>query len=817
MAVISLAVQLTQGLVKLYDFWGSVRDAPDEVIQMLFDLKLLENILHGLITRKDPSPHLLISIVRELEPNFSSNSRRVRMWGAFRAVRKKQKLQRFRDSLQETKTTLVLALMPHSQMPPIYVDVTQVQGEDKDNKPHPTSKSTCDVMSATSDLPLSSDTQDIRLEPAAIPSPTGKPDLRKLPAGMPASELDSSIKSALQLAAENYFQSGSFAKAMNDTVHRVSTVQTTYRHHRESDDSGHGNGQSSANSNYISADQIRSIRRGSQSRICYRASATGVLFGTIWLRTTSVRFDSDSGTKGKKVDVVSSFTFFPSYWLTKVGLNYGMEANVFTTPTGWQFNFNPIRAVPDDSPIFNACRKGNLSAVQFLLTEGKASVRDTNSKGWTPLHFAAVAESDTNIRVCEYLISEGADKTAMAFEGPSEHALSPVTVFSATNKKKPADLKIGMLRLFEDCVDLSEPNSEGWTIVGDLVSSFNQESSAVHSNSIIWFLTSLKTDSMVGWGPKTLWHGLQHAVRSFVDMVQKNKVVQGQLNLMVDGKFPESYAMAISYWIALLTAGKELLPMIVAGGSIWHMEGFDYDPNTEIDPVVLAKQRPHIYTEWSKILRASLEKADVVFLSELAATLKELDWSQDKLKILKSRQVDGCEQDDDPFRCSVCKDDYSLLKLGLVEPSWVSFAECTATRHSLKCNCQEFLESQGRLSNKSPQIERDNSRDDSDSENEFFYDAKSQHGTAEESEFDDQTWHLECVRYAQEIDYENAKDPFRRIATLLYRSQARLWLGVYEPGQRLCGTCFLRSEGYMDEDVTDNGDFWSSKPMSFSN
>jgi hypothetical protein len=399
---------------------------------------------------------------------------------------------------------------------------------------------------------------------------------------------------------------------------------------------------------------------------------------------------------------------------------------------------------------------------------------------------------------------------------PGKHQLtscrrtrSPVAVFSATNKKKPADLKIRMLRLFEDCVDLSEPNSEGWTILGDLVSSFNQEGSSVDSNSIIWFLTSLKTESIVGWGPKTLWHGLQHAVRSFVDIAQKNKVVQGQLNVMVDDEFPASYAMAISYWVSLLTAGKRLLPMIVAGGSIWHMEGFDYDPDSEVDPVILAKQRPYIYTEWSKMLRASLEKADEVFSSELATTVKELNWSQDTLKRLKSSKLNEREQDNDPLCCSVCNDDYSLLKLGLVEPSWVAFVECTEFHHRYNCTCQEFLQSQGRLS-KLPHIERDNSRDDSDSENEFFYDA-------EERDSDGQTWLLECNRYIREIDNENVKDPFREIAALLYRSQARLWLGAYEPGQRLCGTCFLRSEGYMDEDATDNGDFWASKPMSFSN
>ncbi|EPE27940.1 Ankyrin repeat-containing protein [Glarea lozoyensis ATCC 20868] len=791
MAVISLAVQLAGGIIQLYDFWGSIRDAPSEVAEMLSGLKMLSNILNELVTQKNPSQHvrdalehcdmkvqLLQSIVREFEPNFGSNSRRVRMWSAFRAVRKKQKLQRFRDSLQETKTTLLITLMPHFQMPPVHIDVKQSERYDKDSKPHITSSS------------------------------AEKPEFSKLPADIPALALHASVKSALQLAAENYFQSGAFAKAMSDTVHRVSTIQTTYRHSRASDDAEYENGQSWADSGYSSANLIQSIPRGSRSRICYRTSATGVLFGTIWLRTTSVRLGSGSGRGGKEIDVVSSFTFFPSYWLTKAGLNCGMEANVSTTPTGWQFNFNPIRAVPDDSPIFSACRKGNLSAVRFLLTEGKASVKDTNSKGWTPLHFAAVADSRTNIRVCEYLISRGADKTALAFEGPSENALSPVTVFSATNKKKSADLKIAMLRLFEDCVDLSEPDSEGWTIVGDLVSSFNQEDSSVHSNSIIWFLTSLKTDSMVGWGPKTLWHGLQHAVRSFVDIARKNKLVQRQLGLIVGGEFPGSYAMAIGHWVALLTAGKKLLPMIVTGGSIWHMEGFDYDRESEPDPVVLAKMRPYIYTEWSKALRANLERADEVFDTVLATILEELNWSPDKLRSLKFNKH---EQEDHRLRCSTCNDDYSLLKLGLVEPSWIAFVDCTEFQHRYNCTCQEFLQSQGRCS-MPPDIGGESSRPDSDSEDDFFYDAGSQHGDVEGSASNDQPWFSECSKYIQEIDNENIHDPFQEVALLLYRCQARLWLGVYEPGQRFCGTCFLRSEGYMDEDVTENGDFGSSRP-----
>ena len=198
-----------------------------------------------------------------------------------------------------------------------------------------------------------------------------------------------------------------------------------------------------------------------------------------------------------------------------------------------------------------------------------------------------------------------------------------------------------MLRFFEDCIDLSEPDSERWVILGDLVSAFDQEGSSVVGNSIMWFLTAMNADSMVGFGPKTLWHGVQHAVRSFINLANRDRVVQDRLDVIVGGKFPEPCASAIAHWMALITAGKKLLPMILDGGSIWHMEGFDYDPDAEFDPAVLA--------------------------------------------------------------------------------------------------------------------------------------------------------------------------------SLLYRAQARLWLGNYQPGQRFCGSCFLRSEGYMDEDVHNNGDFWSSVPMSFKN
>lgn len=53
-----------------------------------------------------------MNIVRKLEPNFRSEIGRVRYWYKFKAARKKEALKEFRDSLQETKITLILALTP---------------------------------------------------------------------------------------------------------------------------------------------------------------------------------------------------------------------------------------------------------------------------------------------------------------------------------------------------------------------------------------------------------------------------------------------------------------------------------------------------------------------------------------------------------------------------------------------------------------------------------------------------------------------------------------------------------------------------------
>jgi hypothetical protein len=216
---------------------------------------------------------------------------------------------------------------------------------------------------------------DIKPEFSQIASEILGPDIQAC--------MESALQSAAQLAAENLFGSGTFGQVMNDTVMRVTTMQSTYHGSYNT-----ANAVAGSRTDIPTADKTFGSKslKGRKARICHSTSATGTLFGKVWVRTTTVKVDARKGAPNGAIDIVTSFIFYPSWWLTKIGLGHGMEANLSNSSDGWQFKFSPVRAVPDNSLIFEFCHSGNLPAVQQLITRGDASVRDTSSKGWNPLH-----------------------------------------------------------------------------------------------------------------------------------------------------------------------------------------------------------------------------------------------------------------------------------------------------------------------------------------------------------------------------------------------------------------------------------------------
>jgi hypothetical protein len=185
-------------------------------------------------------------------------------------------------------------------MPPAYVDEEQIHIE-KTSKTDPALKpqfiSKVEEI-VDSDLPPYAQAQYSSGDPTeedAFPAQV-KPDFRKLATDFSEDEIRASMGKALQLAAENYFRGGAFEKAMTDTIHRVATIQTTYHYGRDSESSSDNEEPEESKSFGSSVNDLAVIhsghgRRASLSRICHKTSATGTLFGTVWLRTTSVSND----------------------------------------------------------------------------------------------------------------------------------------------------------------------------------------------------------------------------------------------------------------------------------------------------------------------------------------------------------------------------------------------------------------------------------------------------------------------------------------------------------------------------------------------
>lgn len=123
--VVSLAIQLGDGVKKLLDFWDSLQGAPDNIKAMAKTLRVLTVVLnniedhqknHGedqataeLLNNCKYYVSALSNLTQDFEPGFASKSRRTRQWSAFKAVMKKEQIQRLQHLIQETKITLLMA------------------------------------------------------------------------------------------------------------------------------------------------------------------------------------------------------------------------------------------------------------------------------------------------------------------------------------------------------------------------------------------------------------------------------------------------------------------------------------------------------------------------------------------------------------------------------------------------------------------------------------------------------------------------------------------------------------------------------------
>ena len=429
-----------------------------------------------------------------------------------------------------------------------------------------------------------------------------------------------------------------------------------------------------------------------------------------------------------------------------------------------------------------------------------------------------------------------------------------------------------MLRLFLDSLDLSEPGDDGWTVIAQLSKSQNNEKASLASTSIIWFLQQFSMDNMITFGPRTIWHGLQHASRSFLQLAPEQMVLQKLEDLRANRKMwtiKRSQACSIARWVALRVTGQQCLPMLIVASQILHIKGFDWiGDGAEPDRPLVEKQLPFLFSKWTECLKDGFERSEELIALELEATFEQAAWTQDFLHDPNSRapNPDQRQDSDELKRCATCGDDYTYLGAGLVEPRWIAFAECTKSEHRSDCTCSDYPTSHvtSRTKVLKPIFEKQDQRrqpdniadvnqpaqgstetcqqdhqgtveshfvnleisspgqtkgavDDDNKTHESQFDCSSDEDDNDAERFYDPDHCLEEdeASIVEALNCDNT-DPFKAVAHHLHCAQGRTWIGSYRPGELVCGTCFLRREGYVNElGKDDDVDYFFSMPAAF--
>jgi hypothetical protein len=376
---------------------------------------------------------------------------------------------------------------------------------------------------------------------------------------------------------------------------------------------------------------------------------------------------------------------------------------------------------------------------------------------------------------------------------------SPISIFVACAPETHADVKIAMLRLFSDCIDIGDSNDDGWTVHEWLKRAYSKERVPISQNSITWLFYLTAKEEYVEFGARTVWCALQHAMRSVFTHASDSNFF-GSILALSDAEtaaISPTHAAALGLWLALLVSGRELIPMALNAGSALQMRGFDWEED-DIPHAQFVKALPEVYGAWCNALIRTVEKLGEYMQLELEHCVRELGWERHiLLHAVSHAQTTGDGSSgirSHSSVCSGCGDDYGTLGSGLVEPAHIARAECIGTNHKFKCACE-----------KPYTYDTDISYAELPAYTGSYYCSDSEYDSDDEYDsgfFDAEEEFLDAESYSptQEHFSTQATGLFPAIALQLYRSHGRVWMGEYEPGEHLCATCFLRREQYLSDD-----------------
>jgi hypothetical protein len=127
-AVVSIAIQLSDSIKKFSDFIDSAKEAPENVESILSELRFLSSILEDIrlqqssplntntsaanrLTDLQQKITTFAALANRYRPSLNSKDRRIKKWTAMKVAFKSEKFKKFSDSLNQEKLNLILALM----------------------------------------------------------------------------------------------------------------------------------------------------------------------------------------------------------------------------------------------------------------------------------------------------------------------------------------------------------------------------------------------------------------------------------------------------------------------------------------------------------------------------------------------------------------------------------------------------------------------------------------------------------------------------------------------------------------------------------
>jgi hypothetical protein len=366
---------------------------------------------------------------------------------------------------------------------------------------------------------------------------------------------------------------------------------------------------------------------------------------------------------------------------------------------------------------------------------------------------------------------------------------SPISLFVASCTDEHVDTKIAMLRLFYDCIDIADADSDGWSVHDWLKRAYARERVPISRNSITWLLHLTVNEEYVEFSARNIWSALQHALRSVLNHARHSNYLEQILCLSDDqrSKVSRRHLDALGSWLALRVSGRVVLPMIVNAGSFLQMRGFDWmEDNLTHRQFVQAL--PNIYSAWCNALLDCIEQVRAYLREELDGCLCQLGTTRHAL-IRALTQTKGISHNASvgnlpSTACTHCKDDYGPFACLLVEPARIAVTECVKSGHNSDCVCDKIQKdptTSEQFQEYTGVFQMEDNDDDTYADDEFF--------DAQPHLFND-----------TDLQTRPMSNIFTDIATLLYSAQGRIWLNEYSVGERLCSTCLLSKEKYIGED-----------------